>query len=66
MHRMCVCATKSLHIKSQGQVVTFHEALEIHNEVLKHWSRISSILNYPYKIKPHCDFVTEISQLKRS
>ena len=27
-------------------------------------SRISSILNYPYKIKPHCDFVTEISQLK--
>ena len=32
-HEMCECVQlKSLHIKSQNQVVTFHEALEIHNE----------------------------------
>ena len=59
-----VCNLNLFKLRSQDQVATFHEALEIHNEVLKHLSRISSILNYPYKIKPHCDFVNEISQLK--
>ena len=61
---MCVCATKSLQIESQDQIATSHEALEIHNEVLKNLRRKSSILSYPYKIEPHCDFVNEISQLK--
>ena len=65
MHaRECVCATKSLQIESQDQVATFLEALDVHNEVLKHLSRISSILSYPYKIEPHCDFVDEIRQSK--
>jgi hypothetical protein len=58
-----VCATKSLQRESRTRF-TFHEALEIHNEVLKHLRRKTSILSYPYKIEPHCDFVNEISQLK--
>ena len=59
-----VCVQLNLFKESQEQDYPFHDASEIHNEVLKHLRRKSSILSYPYKIEPHCDFVNEISQLK--